>query len=134
MSKYAELKTEMREQCHLAAALRSLGFTIETHATPQALYGYRDDVRPERADVIIRRQHTGDRASNDVGFVRGADGSYRAIISDYDGRHKFCNAWLGQVKQAYTEQRTLAVAKSKGYVFRGREVVDGKVKLLFAVR
>ena len=48
------------------------------------------------------------------------------------------NAWLGRVHQRYKEERTLAMAQKKGYIFRGREVIQTErgeqVKLLFAAR
>jgi hypothetical protein len=95
------------------------------------------DERPERAHVIIRR-HQLDSASNDVGFRRDEGGVYRAIISEYDRGIGFDDAWLGRIAQAYKERQTMAVAKSKGYVFQGRQIVETpqgkKVQIRFAVR
>lgn len=139
MSKYGVFDTVIKDGALLCAALEAMGFVTEAHAEPQGLYGYRGDVRPERANVIIRRQHTGIEASNDIGFVRGSDGCYQAIISEYDHLAKFDDSWLGKLKQSYTEQRQMQVARNRGYVFQGREVVKSKtggetVKLRFAVR
>ncbi len=95
------------------------------------------DERSERAHIIIRRRQL-DSASNDIGFARDGSGVYRAIISEYDRGIGFNEAWLGRVAQSYKERQTMAVAKAKGYVFRGREVVETpqgkKVQLRFAVR
>jgi hypothetical protein len=95
------------------------------------------DERPERAHIIIRRRQL-DSASNDIGFARDASGVYRAIMSEYDRGLGFNDAWLGRLAQTYKERQTMAVAKAKGYVFHGREVVETpqgkKVQLRFAVR
>ena len=55
---------------------------IEVHDQPVALYGYQGDVRPQKAHIVIRRQHVGSGA-NDVGWERQADGTYRARISEF---------------------------------------------------
>lgn len=85
---------------HLVEALRDLGFQqVETLEDAQHLYGYHGDVRPQTAEVIIRRQFVG-TASNDIGFKRGADGTFDAIISEFDSR-RFGEAWLAQLSQRY---------------------------------
>lgn len=123
----------MREASHLVAALADLGYkTVEVHDTPQALRGYHGDKRSEKAHVIVRREFVGS-ASNDIGFVKGPDGVFNAIISDYDScRHD--DTWMNRLKQGYQEHRTIATAKIKGYILTGRSVVQGKVQLQFAAR
>ena len=95
------------------------------------------DERRETAHVIIRRAQL-DSASNDIGFVRGKDGRYQAILSDYDRSIGYGNQWLGKVHQHYKESQTLAVAKSKGYIFRGKEVIQTpngpQIRLQFVAR
>ena len=138
MSKYSEFPTTITDGGHLATALKAMGFEIECHNEPQTLMDYRGYPRPEKATIIIRRNHTGIDASNDIGFVKGTDGAYKAIISEYDESAKFGASWMGELKQSYTEARQMAMAKQKGYVFQGREVVQtakGKqVRLVFAAR
>lgn len=137
MSKYAELRTVLADESHIIAALNDLGYVVETPLEAQSLVGYRGDDRPEKATIIIRRNQL-DSASNDIGFARGLDGTFRAIISEYDRSIGYDDAWLGRLAQAYKERQTMSVAKAKGYVFKGREVVQtpqGKtVRLRFAVR
>ncbi len=123
MSKYAETMTTIRDQSHLVAALAQLGYKAEVHADGAALVGYEGRERPERAHVIIRRVQIGP-ASNDIGFVRKPDGTFGAVLSEYDRAIGFDEKWLGRVHQAYKEQQTLATAKAKGYVFGGREEVQ----------
>ena len=123
MSKYSETATTVRNQAHLVAALSELGYKAEVHADGAALVGYEGRERPERAQVIIRRVEIGP-ASNDIGFVRRPDGTFGAVLSEYDRGIGFDEKWLGRVHQAYKEQQTLVDAKAKGYIFRGREVVQ----------
>jgi hypothetical protein len=131
------MKTVLAEECFLLEALRVLGYTPEIHREGTALYGYMGDERPERAHIVIRRRQL-DSASNDIGFARDSSGVYRALISEYDRAIGFDAAWLGRLAQTYKERQTVAVAKAKGYVFKGRQVIETpqgkKVQLRFAVR
>ncbi len=137
MSKYEELRTILSDECYLLEALKELGFNPETSPDGLRLYGYLGDERPEKANIVIRRAQL-NSASNDIGFVRDANGVYRALISEYDRGIGFDDAWLGRVAQTYKERQTMAVAKSKGYRYLGRQVVETqagkKVQLRFAVR
>ena len=137
MSKYSEAATTVRNQSYLIAALIELGYKPELHADGAALVGYEGRERPERAHVIIRRVQIGP-ASNDIGFVRKHDGTFGAVLSEYDRGIGFDEKWVGRVQQAYKEQQTMADAKAKGYVFRGREVVQTpegpQIRLQFIAR
>ena len=137
MSKYLEMRTELKDERYLIEALRELGFEPEVYAECKPLFGYMGDERAERAQIIIRRRQL-DSASNDIGFARDSSGIYQAIISEYDGSIGFNDAWLGRLAQTYKERQTMAVAKAKGYVFKGREIIDTpqgkKIQLRFAVR
>jgi len=137
MSKYVQMATALTEERYLAEALHELGYAPEVCREGKALIGYLGDERAERAHIIIRRRHL-DSASNDIGFARDGSGVYRAIISEYDRGIGFDDAWIGRVSQAYKEHQTMAVAKAKGYIFKGREVINTpqgkKVQLRFAVR
>ena len=137
MSKFEELLTVLSDDRLLVEALRERGYNPEVSHEGTSLYGYLGDERPEKAHIVIRRQQL-DSASNDIGFARDASGVYRALISEYDRGIGFDDAWLGRVAQTYKERQTMAVAKSKGYRFLGRQVVETpagkKVQLRFAVR
>jgi hypothetical protein len=117
--------------------LTDLGYKPEIHADGAALVGYEGRERPERAHVIVRRVQIGP-ASNDIGFVRKPDGTFDAVLSEYDRAIGFDEKWVGRVQQSYKERQTLADAKAKGYVFRGREVVQTpegpQIRLQFAAR
>ncbi|NUU25223.1 MAG: DUF1257 domain-containing protein [Streptomycetaceae bacterium] len=114
MSHFTRVRTALRDPELLVTALASLGFTaVERHDDPQTLYGYRGDARPERAQVIIRRRHVG-RLSNDIGFRRGDDGTFEAVISDYD-RSRYDRAWLTKLARAYGHAAALRYAADNGY-------------------
>ena len=137
MSAYGEYETTLYEQKFLVEGLFAMGYTAEVHHQSAPLIGYHGDERPERAHVIIRRAQL-DSASNDIGFVRGADGRFRAILSEYDRSIGYDAQWLGKVHQHYKEKQTLAVAKAKGYIFRGKEVIQTpngpQIRLQFVTR
>lgn len=76
--------------------------TIEVFDTPQPLYGFQGDVRPETAEIIIRRQFVGG-SSNDLGFKRTENG-IKPIISEFDSN--FYNAaWRDLLGQRYAEHK-----------------------------
>jgi hypothetical protein len=137
VSAYGEYVTTLCEQQFLVEGLHQMGYTIEVHDNGAPLFGYHGDERPERAHVVIRRSQL-DSASNDIGFVRGTDGRFRAILSEYDRNIGYDDRWLGKVHQHYKEQQTLAVAKAKGYIFRGKEIVQTasgpQIRLRFVAR
>ena len=137
MSKYVELRTSVTDEQYLVEALRELGYQPELCPEGRPLVGYLGDKRAERAQIIIPRGQL-DSASNDIGFVRDRTGVYQTIVSEYDRGIGFDDAWLGRLVQVYKERQTMAVAKSKGYVFKGKDVIDTphgkKIQLRFAVR
>jgi len=81
VSAYGEFTTVMSEERYLVEGLTAMGYRVEVHADGAALVGYHGDERRETAHVIIRRAQL-DSASNDIGFVRGKDGRYQAILSE----------------------------------------------------
>jgi len=127
----------MCEERFLVEGLAQLGYRVELHAEGATLFGYQGDERKEKAHVIIRRAQL-DSASNDIGFVHGSDGCYRAVLSEYDRSIGFDDNWIGKVQQNYKEAQTMTVAKAKGYIFRGKEVVQTEngpqVRLQFVAR
>jgi len=137
MSHYVQCQTQLRDLHGLLAALQEMGWTreeIEVHEVPAPLYGYQGDIRPERAEVVIRRQHVG-HASNDIGFARQADGTYTAIISEYDqrtrGRHgPYDRAWLGKLTQAYATHLLTAQYQRKGWQVHREQREDGTIRLV----
>ena len=137
MSKYEETATELRDAGHLIAALSELGYRAEFHPNGAALAGYEGRERPEKAHVIVRRSQL-DSASNDIGFLKKADGTFAAVLSEYDRSIGFNENWLSRVHQVYKDKQVLADARAKGYILHSREIVqtpDGpQIRLQFLVR
>lgn len=129
MSHFTRVRTTLTDARLLAAALNSLGFdTVETHSAPQALYGFQGDVRPQTAEVIVRRRFIGS-ASNDIGFARGSDGSFEAVISQYD-RAKYDAGWLRRLTGAYGHASALDFAQRNGFEVATDEVeADGSRRI-----
>jgi hypothetical protein len=114
MSHFTRVRTTLRDPRVLASALAELGFRdTDVHDSPQALYGYLGDERPQRAEVIVRRRHIGP-TSNDIGFARQPDGTFDAVISEFD-RRTYDTSWLARVTQAYGHAAALSYAASHGY-------------------
>lgn len=114
MSHFTRIRTQLRDTEVLVEALHAVGHRhVEVHDEPRTLYGFQGDARQERAEVIIRRAHIGS-ASNDIGFARRPDGSYEAIISDYD-RRRYDEAWLAKLTHSYGHAATLRYAATHGY-------------------
>ncbi len=120
MSMYCNIKTQFKNRAALIAALMETGHwtadQIEVHDGPQHLYGYQGDQREQTAHVIIRRQHVG-RASNDIGFERQADGTYAAVISQYDGgsdTSKYGPRWQRALKESYRYHVIKAQQEKRG--------------------
>ena len=128
MSKYNRQKSTYNDRDCLVEALHEMGYAdVEIHDDAVNLIGYHADTRPEKANVIVRRNHIGP-AANDLGFVKEADGTYSAIVSDYDS-HKHGVEWMKGLKRAYTEKRTIKHAAKNGLKYLGKEVVKGRVQL-----
>ena len=88
MSAYTEAQCAIKDQADLVAALEEMfgKGNVEVHESPTNLYGYTGDRRADLAHIIVRRRHVGG-SSNDVGFRREADGSWTAVVSQYDTSH-----------------------------------------------
>jgi Protein of unknown function (DUF1257) len=129
MSHYTRVRTTLQDQRMLVRALNKLGFAhVESHDEPMALYGYEGDRRSQTAEVIIRRVHVGE-VSNDIGFVRAHDGTFHAVISDYD-RTRFDAAWLRRLTQTYGHETARSFAEERGYDILAEESDEaGNIRL-----
>jgi hypothetical protein len=130
MSHYTSIKTRIQDRGALVKALADVGFTsVEIHEAPQHLVGYMGDKRLQTADIIIRKRYVG-AASNDIGFHRCEDGSYEAIISDYD-RTKYSPVWLQRLTQRYAYHVTCSKLELQGFYLATDEVQrDGQIHLM----
>jgi 3-deoxy-D-arabino-heptulosonate 7-phosphate (DAHP) synthase len=132
MSHFTSIRTQIKQVDALVKALRDVGFEqVEVHETAQHLYGFQGDVRSQTAEVIIRRQLIS-AASNDIGFKRQEDGTFQAIISEYDRKH-YSQQWLNQVTQRYGYHALMATASRQGFTIEEDEVMeDGTLRVVVA--
>ena len=132
MSHFTCIQTQIKDVNCLVNALDDVGFpTVEVHETAQSLYGYQGDVRPETAEVIIRRQYVG-KQSNDIGFKTQENGTLKAIISEYD-RRQYSQQWLNKLTQRYGYHTLVKTAQEQGYSIEENEVLeDGTMRVVVA--
>ena len=118
-------------------ALKEMGYEVEVHPEGAQLNSYYAEQEAKAANIILRRQHLRG-AYGDIGFTRQPDGQFAMVKDELDEYHGYGAKWLGQVQQLYKEKQTLAMARSKGYILKGREVIQTKegqqVRLQFATR
>lgn len=131
MSAYSEVQTQFSDGELLIEALTDMGFAPENHiGKPNCLTGYHGDTRADVADIIIPRAQVG-RLSNDIGFVRGSDGTYSAIVSEYDST-RYGRAWQKSLRSKYAEKGILRQAKKAGLRQIGTpKLVKGKLQFEF---
>lgn len=135
MSHYTQIQTQIREVPILLNVLGEMGFhTVECHEQAQHLYGYQGDVRPETAEVIIRRRFIGS-AANDVGFKRRDSGEFQAIISEYD-RGTRCNAaWLQELNRRYAYNLIHDQAKEQNLIVEEEQTLEnGDIVIILSER
>lgn len=127
MSAYTEVETEFKDVEALKLALKDLKYTYE-EGEELTMYGYQGDIRRQTAEIVIRRRHVG-AASNDVGFGKQPDGSYKMIISEYDQDTNFDEKVQNKLRQRYSYHAIVRQAQAKGYqVSESKE--RGKIKLV----
>jgi len=136
MSHTVDVTTQITdEDCLLAALMRVENATgqafprsvIEIHknAVPMNLY---NDHRDVRANVIIRKDHLGYPAYNDLGFVKKADGTYQAVIADH-----YDQQWLGKLSTYYGVEKAKKEFKVKGIKYTESVDETGRIQLKASV-
>lgn len=131
MSHYSKIETQIVERDSLLKALYDMGYSnIEVHEKAQHLYGYQGDLRPEQANVIIRRKYISGE-SNDIGFRLTAEGTYQAIVSEYD-QELLGNDWVNKVCQRYAEHAVVSKLEEQGFAIAEKKTdpVTQKVHLV----
>jgi arylamine N-acetyltransferase len=134
MSKFEELRTEIRDACFLQEALADLGHAVEFHAGGIGISDYDGNPHPHRAFVVVRKTAG---FLSDFGFTKTSDGRFALVVDEYDQRFRLGPAWMGRLLQTYKEKETIAMARAKGYALRAREVTETphgpQVRLQFVV-
>ena len=131
MSLYCSVETQFKNQNALVAALMETDQwtkdQIETHEVAQNLFGYKNDQRIEVAHIIIRRRDMSSM-SNDMGFIRNTDGTYSAIISEFD-KSKYNDAWLKQLKGNYAFHAIRLQQAARGRSVERERMSDGRQRV-----
>ena len=130
MSAYHTLKTEYRDRDTLVEALKEMGYPeVEVHDEATNLYGYHGDKRSQKANVIVRRKYVGS-AANDLGFVKTEDGTYEAIVSEYDSSTHCTPTFFKGLQRNYAEKGAIKAAAKKGFKYLGKTIgKNGKPQL-----
>jgi hypothetical protein len=147
VSHFSKVKTKITDKSCLIKALEDMGFAqnqIEVHDKPTNLYGYQGDKREQQAEIVIRRQYVGG-AANDMGFFLQDDGTWGAIVSDYDrtsgmARNKSKYAkdsgcvgydakWLDKLAQRYTRHKTVASCAENNLFVESETEENGEIIL-----
>ena len=131
MSAYTEQITQITDAEILKDCLKEKGVKeVVHHPLAVQLEGYHGDKRKDTAEIVIPRKAIGS-ASNDVGFKKQPDGTFKAIISQYDSGG-FNAAWMVDLKKKYAEKKIMKTAKANGLTFVGKKVAnDGSFKMQF---
>ncbi len=127
MSAYVKIDVKLTSEESIKEALKAMNLPFEEFATAEPLVDYRGQRRSAtRANIIVRRKHL-NRLSNDMGFEKLDDGTWRAHVSDYDMPPR-STIWP-KFKQEYAVAVNTRAAKRKGYRVKRENQEDGKIKL-----
>lgn len=130
MSAYTEQQTQFKDSALLVQALKACGVSeVNVFETAQRLEGYHGDKRADTAEIIIPRHAVG-YLSNEIGFKRQPDGTYKAIVSEFDST-KYNSDWMRTLVNTYSELGVISKAKKAGLKFAGQKQVNGKLRLQF---
>jgi hypothetical protein len=130
MSHFTKIRTQITDRDALVQGLADVGYgQVEVHDAPQALYGYQGDQRAQTAEVVVRRKYVGP-VSNDIGFKYQPDGTYLAIISEFD-RDQHDEEWLGRLTQRYAYHATVRNLKEQGFdLVQEEQSEEGRIHLV----
>jgi len=130
MSKYSRVTTRFMNRIALKRALEAIfgAESVEDCEVAKQLYGYRGDLREERANLIVRRKHVGG-SSNDLGWAwNEKTGVFESLVSEYDQGH--ARTRLEKLEQAYGVEVAKITAAEMGYNVLGVTIgEDGSVNL-----
>ncbi len=115
MSEYNVVQLDWKDPGCLKGALKELGYVYEDHKQAQHLHGFQGDERSQMANIIVRRgagKGNFGGSSNDLGFLKKADGTYEMIISKFDVGAR--SKRMSQLKQLYGKHVALKQLKKLG--------------------
>lgn len=126
MSHYTQLQTQMHDEEVLLEALSDLGFHgLVCSEKPVLLSGW----DKQFAEIKIPESML-DSAFSDIGFKRQSDGSFKALIADYD-RRKYGLSWINKLTQRYAYRKARKTLSNQDFTLVEEEVdQDGSIRLV----
>jgi hypothetical protein len=132
MSHYIDIEMQIKDRNALVRALGRMGFKnkVEIHDDARNLYGYQNDERKQKANVIIRKKFISS-ASNDIGFEKQDSGFFTAHISEYDKSIGYDDKWTTKLFTYYGVECAKQEAEREGLTYV--EDVDEKNRIRLRV-
>lgn len=143
-SHYTKCRTKVKDKASLIKALEDMGFVnkMQVHEAAQQLEGYKGDKRSQTAEIIIPRRHVGG-AANDIGFKLQNDGTWEAIISEYDrnnsaassksqfskGTGGYNDKWLQRLTQRYAYHKVKSELDDNHFFIESETEENGELIL-----
>lgn len=115
MSEYCKVQTTIDSPEHLLAALRELDVQFEVGEDLEltGTWGRHSSRQMRSCEIAIRRENLPGRPSNDIGYRRGPDGSYKLVIVDIDEYR--LRDFVNQVTQRAARHKVLREGRRLGY-------------------
>jgi hypothetical protein len=128
---------KIKDKEMLIEALKKMGIQECHIAVGEGIHlrGYRNDVRSNTADIVVKKEAFPNTASNDFGFKKNAKGQYSLLISEYDTtanagfKTKLLQSYLGCVVK-----KQLSTQAGLGFSLKSTEVVNGKTVVTLSAK
>lgn len=121
MSRYVNVRTQLRELPLLRQTLQGMGCRVQEGAQAHPLRGGR------KVDLSVQTSF------GTLGFVQGPDQTITASAMEEILRRDACKEFLGQVTQQYARRKVMAEAERAGYRLV-EEAVEGDNTIRLVVR
>lgn len=129
MSKFTTIEVVFKDKDSIIEALKALGYSTIDVGHDIEMFGYSGDISNERGDIVVRKSYLSS-VSNDLGFQRQRDGTYRLVMSDYDVTYLRGGRWVTDFKKLYSYNVVKRFASSKGYTIASEtKMADSTVKI-----
>ena len=128
MSHLMDVKTQINDQESLIKALERMGIDpklVEIHEKPVFLEDYYKEGN-KFANVVIRRKHF-THCYSDMGFLKGKDGMYKAIVDDLGINND--REWMNKLNTYYGVERSKKALRRKRVRFVEEKDEEGRIKI-----
>jgi len=130
MSHYTTIKTKITDMESLICAVESMGYQYKTGRN-LPMYDFCGNKTAYTADLVIPRKCLAS-VSNDIGFSRQEDGTYRIIISDYDKVAEKVKGFPEQIRQRYAYFKVKKELHLEGnkQILEEKKHIDGSIEII----